>query len=77
MNYALIYLFKKKLSEVLLWSTKQNEKYSPNLICFTEHFNNISYWARSRILEHENARDREKYIIKFLKIMKVIYKKKN
>lgn len=38
-------LFNKiELSEVLLWSTKQSEKFSPNLIKFTEHFNNISYW---------------------------------
>lgn len=38
-------LFNKiELSEVLLWSTKQSEKLSPNLIKFTEHFNNISYW---------------------------------
>ena len=35
---------KIELSEVLLWSTKQNEEFSPNLIQFTEHFNNISYW---------------------------------
>lgn len=38
-------LFDKiELSEVLLWSTKQNEQFSPNLIKFTEHFNSISYW---------------------------------
>ena len=89
---------KIELSEVLLWSTKQNEEFSPNLIQFTEHFNYISYWlvllifwflifwlfiflyfyrARSRILEHENPRDREKYIIKFLKIMKHLRKMNN
>ena len=35
---------KIELSEILLWSTKQSEKFSPNLTRFTEHFNNISYW---------------------------------
>ncbi|RNA20609.1 rap guanine nucleotide exchange factor 1-like isoform X5 [Brachionus plicatilis] len=71
-------LFNKiELSEVLLWSTKQSEKLSPNLIKFTEHFNNISYWARSRILESENYRDRERYLIKFLKIMKYLRKMNN
>lgn len=68
---------KIELSEVLLWSTKQNEEFSPNLIQFTEHFNNISYWARSRILEHSNPKEREKYIIKFLKIMKHLRKINN
>lgn len=68
---------KIELSEVLLWSTKQNEEFSPNLIQFTEHFNKISYWARSRILEHENPKEREKYIIKFLKIMKHLRKMNN
>ncbi len=71
-------LFSKiELSEVLLWSTKQNEESSPNLILFTEHFNNISYWARSRILENESFKDREKYMIKFLKIMKHLRKMNN
>ena len=71
-------LFSKiELSEVLLWSTKQNEEFSPNLIQFTEHFNNISYWARSRILENESSREREKYMIKFLKIMKHLRKMNN
>ncbi|CAF0874957.1 unnamed protein product [Brachionus calyciflorus] len=71
-------LFDKiELSEVLLWSTKQNEKLSPNLIKFTEHFNSISYWARSRILEPENYRDRERHLMKFLKIMKHLRKMNN
>jgi len=71
-------LFSKiELSEVLLWSTKQNEEFSPNLILFTEHFNNISYWARSRILENESVREREKYMVKFLKIMKHLRKMNN
>jgi len=71
-------LFAKiELSEVLLWSTKQNEEFSPNLILFTEHFNNISYWARSRILENESVREREKYMVKFLKIMKHLRKMNN
>ena len=38
------FISNKKLSEILLYSTKQNEKTSPNLIRFTQHFNNISYW---------------------------------
>lgn len=68
---------KIELSEVLLWSTKQSEELSPHLTQFTEHFNNISYWTRSRILEQDNQRDREKYMEKFLKIMKHLRKMNN
>ncbi|KAH9638417.1 hypothetical protein HF086_007724 [Spodoptera exigua] len=38
-------------AEVLLWPRDQSEESSPNLTRFTEHFNKMSYWARSRILE--------------------------
>jgi hypothetical protein len=46
-------LFMKiEIPEVLVWAQEQNEERSPNLTRFTEHFNKMSYWARSRILEH-------------------------
>lgn len=38
-------------AEVLSWPRDQSEESSPNLTRFTEHFNKMSYWARSRILE--------------------------
>ncbi|KAK7076346.1 Rap guanine nucleotide exchange factor 1, partial [Halocaridina rubra] len=59
-----------EIPEVLLWAQEQNEEKSPNLTTFTEHFNKMSFWARSRILEQEDARDREKCVMKFIKIMK-------
>ena len=59
-----------EIPEVLVWAQEQNEEKSPNLTLFTEHFNKMSYWARSRILEQTEARDRERYVIKFIKIMK-------
>ena len=65
-------LFQKiELPEVLLWAEKQSEELSPNLTKFTEHFNNMSYWVRSIILTQSDAKTREKYMIKFLKVMKV------
>ncbi|XP_043475353.1 guanine nucleotide-releasing factor 2 isoform X2 [Leptopilina heterotoma] len=74
-------LFMKiEIPEVLIWAQDQNEERSPNLTRFTEHFNKMSYWARSRILEHrlENeAKDREKYVVKFIKIMKHLRKINN
>lgn len=74
-------LFMKiEIPEVLIWAQEQNEERSPNLTRFTEHFNKMSYWARSRILEHrlENeAKDREKYVMKFIKIMKHLRKINN
>ena len=59
-----------EIPEVLLWAQEQNEEKSPNLTTFTEHFNKMSYWARSRILEQDDAKDREKCVMKFIKIMK-------
>ncbi|CAF2514013.1 unnamed protein product [Rotaria sp. Silwood2] len=61
---------KIQLSEILYMSIEQGEEYSPNLAAFTEHFNNISYWVRSRILEQNSQRQREIYFEKFLKILK-------
>ncbi|CAF5080946.1 unnamed protein product [Rotaria magnacalcarata] len=65
---------KIQLSEILYMSIEKGEDYSPNLAAFTEHFNNISYWVRTRILEQNSQRQREVYFEKFLKILKVIFK---
>ncbi|XP_014251044.1 rap guanine nucleotide exchange factor 1 isoform X3 [Cimex lectularius] len=71
-------LFMKiEIPEVLIWAQEQNEERSPNLTRFTEHFNKMSYWARSRILEQNEAKDREKYVVKFIKIMKHLRKINN
>merc|ERR1719447_1036323 len=64
-------LFQKiELPEVLLWAEKQSEELSPNLTKFTEHFNNMSYWVRSIILTQSDAKIREKYMMRFVKVMK-------
>lgn len=71
-------LFQKiEIPEVLLWAKEQKEELSPNLTTFTEHFNKMSYWARSRILEPEEAKERERYVVKFIKIMKYLRKLNN
>jgi len=66
-----------EIPEVLIWAQEQSEEKSPNLTTFTEHFNKMSYWARSRILELPEARDREKLILKFIKVMKHLRKMNN
>ncbi|KAK2703397.1 rap guanine nucleotide exchange factor 1-like isoform X1 [Artemia franciscana] len=71
------YFNRLELAEVLLWAKEQNEEKSPNLTKFTEHFNKVSYWARSQILEREDAKEREKYVMRFLKIMKHLRKLNN
>ncbi|XP_055331741.1 rap guanine nucleotide exchange factor 1-like [Paramacrobiotus metropolitanus] len=63
--------------EILLWTKEQSEESGQNLSVFTEHFNKISFWARTRILEQTDNRDREKYFVKFLKIMKHLRKIQN
>ncbi|XP_050424721.1 guanine nucleotide-releasing factor 2 isoform X2 [Adelges cooleyi] len=71
-------LFMKiEIPEVLIWVKEQNEERSPNLTEFTEHFNKMSYWARSRILEQSEAKDRERYVLKFIKIMRSLRKMNN
>ncbi|XP_017470048.1 PREDICTED: guanine nucleotide-releasing factor 2 [Rhagoletis zephyria] len=71
-------LFQKiEIPEVLLFAKEQSEEKSPNLNKFTEHFNNMSFWARSKILTLSDAKEREKYVIKFIKIMKHLRKMNN
>ncbi|XP_037813219.1 guanine nucleotide-releasing factor 2 isoform X2 [Lucilia sericata] len=63
-------LFQKiEIPEVLIFAKDQCEEKSPNLNKFTEHFNKMSYWARSKILMLQCAKEREKYVEKFIKIM--------
>ncbi|KAI5612901.1 rap guanine nucleotide exchange factor 1 isoform X3, partial [Silurus asotus] len=69
--------YKIEIPEVLLWAKEQNEEKSPNLTQFTEHFNNMSYWVRSIIIQQEKAQDREKLLLKFIKVMKHLRKLNN
>ncbi|XP_068562778.1 rap guanine nucleotide exchange factor 1b isoform X9 [Cebidichthys violaceus] len=69
--------YKIEIPEVLLWAKEQNEEKSPNLTQFTEHFNNMSYWVRSLIIQQDKAQDREKLLLKFIKIMKHLRKLNN
>ncbi|KAF2362453.1 Ras guanine-nucleotide exchange factors catalytic domain [Trinorchestia longiramus] len=71
-------LFNKvELPEALIWSREQSEELSPNLTEFTEHFNKMSFWARTKILEQGDAREREKYVRQFIKILKYLRKINN
>lgn len=71
-------LFMKiEIPEVLIWAQEQNEERSPNLTKFTEHFNKMSYWARTKILSPQEARERERFVVKFIKIMKHLRKMNN
>ncbi|CAH0553656.1 unnamed protein product [Brassicogethes aeneus] len=68
---------KIEIPEVLTWAQEQNEERSPNLTRFTEHFNKMSYWARTKILTAEVKDVREKLFLKFIKIMKHLRKINN
>ncbi|KAH8314198.1 hypothetical protein KR067_012983 [Drosophila pandora] len=71
-------LFQKiEIPEVLLFAKDQCEEKSPNLNKFTEHFNKMSFWARSKILRLQDAKEREKHVNKFIKIMKHLRKMNN
>ncbi|VDM77014.1 unnamed protein product, partial [Strongylus vulgaris] len=58
-------------AELLWWAQEQDEVKSPNLVTFTEHFNNVSFWVRTLVITPSNSKEREKYMLKFIKIMKV------
>ncbi|XP_075761665.1 rap guanine nucleotide exchange factor 1 isoform X4 [Pelodiscus sinensis] len=72
-----VLFYKIEIPEVLLWAKEQNEEKSPNLTQFTEHFNNMSYWVRSIIMLQEKPQDRERLLLKFIKIMKHLRKLNN
>jgi len=61
---------KIEISELLFWSQEQSEEKSPNLAAFTERFNKLSFWAKTRILCSESKENREKIFWKLMKIMK-------
>ncbi|CAL4109964.1 unnamed protein product, partial [Meganyctiphanes norvegica] len=59
-----------QIPEAIIWSWKQSEEKSPYVTAFINHFNKMSIWARSQILKLEDAHEREKYVMKFIKILK-------
>lgn len=64
-------------AELLHWAREQKEEQIPNLNKFTEHFNKMSYWTRSRLVEQSDAKERERLFAKFLKVMKHLRKLNN
>ena len=72
------HLFAKvEVAEALVWAREQREEVIPNLTKFTEHFNNMSYWVRTRILQTEEQKERERICMKFIKIMRSLKKLAN
>ncbi|KAI3387066.1 hypothetical protein SNEBB_009824 [Seison nebaliae] len=66
-----------KIPEIILWIKLQSEELCQNLFEFTLHFNRLSYWCRSRIIEQKSERLREKYMWKFITITKYLRKMNN
>uniref|UniRef100_A0A914C1R6 Uncharacterized protein n=1 Tax=Acrobeloides nanus TaxID=290746 RepID=A0A914C1R6_9BILA len=69
--------YKIEPAEMLWWAKEQDSQKSPNVVSFTEHFNRLSYWARSQVILPAEQREREKYLLKFIKIMKQLRKMGN
>ncbi|CAI2357082.1 unnamed protein product [Caenorhabditis sp. 36 PRJEB53466] len=57
-------------AELLGWAQEQNEQKSKNLVNFTEQFNNLSFWVRTLIITQPTQKERERYMMKLVKIMK-------
>ena len=71
------YFIKIELPEVLRWGKEQSEAFSPNLSRFIGHFNSMSFWIRTLILNESRPQEREKMYKKFLKIMRILKKLNN
>ena len=71
------YFIKIELPEVLRWGKEQSETLSPNLCRFIAHFNRMSFWVRTLILNEQRQQEREKIFKKFLKIMRILKKLNN
>jgi Rap guanine nucleotide exchange factor 1 len=56
---------------MIWWAAEQVEHKCQNIQEITKHFNNVSYWIRSKILEPDDKKEREKRFNKFLKVAKV------
>ncbi|CAD6185586.1 unnamed protein product [Caenorhabditis auriculariae] len=64
-------------AELLWWAQEQSEVKSPNLVLFTEHFNNVSFWVRTQVLMQNTQKERERYFMKFNKVMRHLRKMSN
>lgn len=71
------FFYKIEIFEVLFWVKEQNEEKSFNLIQFMEYFNNMFYWVWFIIMLQEKVQDREWLFLKFIKIMKYLWKLNN
>lgn len=71
------YFLKIELPEVLRWGKEQSETLSPNLSRFIGHFNNMSFWVRTLMINEHRQQEREKLYKKFLKIMRILRKLNN
>ncbi|KAI6235253.1 hypothetical protein M3Y95_00031800 [Aphelenchoides besseyi] len=65
---------KIEVPEMIWWASNQHENKCPNIRQITQHFNNVSYWMRSKILEPEDRKEREKRFKKLLKVAKHLRK---
>lgn len=60
---------------MIWWAANQSENKCPNIRAMTNHFNKVSYWMRTKILEPNEKKEREKRFNKFLKVAKVSFVK--
>lgn len=67
-------LFQKvDVSGMLYWAKEQNEEKSPHLTAFTMHFNKVSQWTKTKLLDKTlDMRGRVKLILHFVSTMKCL-----
>ncbi|XP_065918716.1 rap guanine nucleotide exchange factor 1-like [Dysidea avara] len=65
------YFYKLDIYEMLCWAAEADEEKSPGLTKFTEHFNNVSQWTKTLILDRSlDKKGRERVMLYFISIMK-------
>lgn len=67
------YFYQVDISEMLYWAKEHNEEKCPKLTMFTMHFNSVSLWCQTRLLEKDlEWKKREKLMLFFISIMKAL-----
>jgi Rap guanine nucleotide exchange factor 1 len=71
-------LFQKiEIAEMFSYARNQRDDHSPNLAIFVQHFNRMSAWVRTQIIRQSKDKYREKYMKKFIWIMRSLMEYSN
>lgn len=72
------YFYKLDVYEMLSWAAEADEEKSPGLTKFTEHFNNVSQWTKTLMLDRSlDKKGRDRLMLYFISVMKSLRQHNN